>query len=587
MIGVYLFLATRTARNLVTHRLKRLRQPRYLVATVLGALYFYWSIFARRGFSGGGGTGDPWRVAAGLAMLPHGLLELAGTAALFIVLALAWVVPQSGAALRFSEAEVQFLFTAPLSRRSLIHYKLVRSQAMLILGALVASIVLNGRFWRPGSAPMLLGIWILLATLNLHFLALGLTRTSLIEHGVSAARRRLIVLGVLVALVAAAAWGVRAAFPALRTAAVQGARAALEETVRVGHAGILGVLLFPLRVMVRPALAPDLRAFAIVVPGALALLGLNYAWAVTSQAAFEEASAEASARRARRMERRRAGHGRTVLRAGTSRRAPFALRPAGRPEVAVVWKNLIAAGRVWNVRALVLVGVLLVMSIGLAGGLAHGSGTVFTVAAASLAGVAVLLMLLGATMMRNDLRQDLLALDALKCYPLSGTSMVLAEVLSPVVMLTAAQWLLLAIAALLSPLGGFRQLGLATRLCIILSAMVLAPSLNFVTVTVQNAAVLIFPAWVSLGQSRAQGLEATGQRMINFVGTLLVLLFACVPAALTAGLTLLITWSFMGTWSIPIVALVASLTLAAEGAVALVGLGKLFEKLDPSTAGIT
>ena len=45
------------------------------------------------------------------------------------------------APIEFSRAEVQFFFQAPISRRQLLHYKLLRSQLALIFGTAFATII--------------------------------------------------------------------------------------------------------------------------------------------------------------------------------------------------------------------------------------------------------------------------------------------------------------------------------------------------------------------------------------------------------------------------------------------------------------
>ena len=59
--------------------------------------------------------------------------------ALFLMFALllAWILPHSRAALAFTEAEVAFLFPAPISRKTLIHFKLLKSQTAILFSALL------------------------------------------------------------------------------------------------------------------------------------------------------------------------------------------------------------------------------------------------------------------------------------------------------------------------------------------------------------------------------------------------------------------------------------------------------------------
>ena len=70
--------------------------------------------------------------------------------AVFAYLGSGWVLGGSNVALQYTEAEVQFFFAGPVSRRALVHYKLVR----MLLGAL-----LTGPFFavllRRGGHPVL------------------------------------------------------------------------------------------------------------------------------------------------------------------------------------------------------------------------------------------------------------------------------------------------------------------------------------------------------------------------------------------------------------------------------------------------
>jgi len=65
------------------------------------------------------------------------LAESAGALLLGVIVLFAWLVPGERAALTFTEAEVAFLFPAPVTRRTLVHFKLVRSQLRIFFSALL------------------------------------------------------------------------------------------------------------------------------------------------------------------------------------------------------------------------------------------------------------------------------------------------------------------------------------------------------------------------------------------------------------------------------------------------------------------
>ena len=47
MFSASLYIITHSARNRLRLRLRRLREPRYLIGAVAGAAYFYFTVFAR------------------------------------------------------------------------------------------------------------------------------------------------------------------------------------------------------------------------------------------------------------------------------------------------------------------------------------------------------------------------------------------------------------------------------------------------------------------------------------------------------------------------------------------------------------
>ena len=62
--------------------------------------------------------------------------------ALLVVAALSWLLPFDSGLLEFSEAETQFLFPAPVSRRQLLVHRLLRSQIGLLFGALIIGVTI-------------------------------------------------------------------------------------------------------------------------------------------------------------------------------------------------------------------------------------------------------------------------------------------------------------------------------------------------------------------------------------------------------------------------------------------------------------
>src|SRR5690606_20209709 len=91
--------------------------------------------------------------------------------ALLVALLVAWVLPGDRSALSFSEAEVAFLFPAPMTRSQLVRYKLLRSQLAILLSSVLLTVVLR-RGGAFGGSPWLhaLGWWMILSTVRMHYI---------------------------------------------------------------------------------------------------------------------------------------------------------------------------------------------------------------------------------------------------------------------------------------------------------------------------------------------------------------------------------------------------------------------------------
>ena len=120
------YLVTRSFVNGVLFRLRRLRQPRYLLGAILGGAYFY---FYFGTIVGGMRSPIGPRSLSGAAFS----VEI-GSAILFLVtVVLSWILPASRAAIGFTEAEIAFLFPAPIPRRTLVIMRLLKSQFALLI----------------------------------------------------------------------------------------------------------------------------------------------------------------------------------------------------------------------------------------------------------------------------------------------------------------------------------------------------------------------------------------------------------------------------------------------------------------------
>jgi hypothetical protein len=578
MISALVYLQYHSFRNRLTTRFKRLKQPKYLVGAIVGGLYFYFYFWRYLFLAPGrrGALGTPGISAEHLL-----LFESLGALVLFVIVLMAWLIPHERAALTFTEAEVAFLFPAPISRRGLIHFKLMRSQLRIFFTVLLLTLFVNrgGNAWIHAA-----GWWLILSTLNLHFLGCSFARTLLLDRGISNWLRRTLVLGGMLLLAVVVVVWTRRTLPVFDWSWWQQKRfdSILDYAQQVLTSGPALYLLYPFRLLARPYLAPDAGAFLLALSPALLLLVAHYAWVLFSDVAFEEASVAASQKLADRVAAARAGnvHGTRKNRKGS--RPLFALAPTGPPSVALLWKNLISAGQALTWRLWLIIIVLGVSLYAALGNNLHARD-LFSILSVIIGVLLGWSLLIGPQFVRQDLRQDLPLMDILKAYPLRGWQIVLGEILAPAVILAVAQWLLVIFAAvLLVSVRGMRDGPLPVTLA--LGAMLLLPILDLLLLLIPNASVLLFPSWIQAGREGPRGLEATGQRLIMVLGQLVVFAVALVPAAGVFAIVFFIAKLALGmAFAVPLASLAAAVALAVEVGLGLLLLGRLFERFDLSS----
>ncbi|MGE5347027.1 MAG: putative ABC exporter domain-containing protein [Acidithiobacillales bacterium] len=586
-----LFYAGRSTENAILRRLRRLAEPRYLIGLIAGLAYLGMLIWRQGRPTLRGSATWAW------PMEFTGLVQLIAATALLVGTTLVWLFRGSEASLSLTEGEAQFLFSAPLARTSVVHFALVRSQLRVLSGVVIALL-----FSRPGSVAGLLrdalGGWLLFSTVNLHLLGVGFTKAGWKERAPAIRRAATTVMTLLG--IAAIAFVVAAVAEGLaRAAGAPTSRrglsvVALEGAVLSGSLGRpLLALLYPFRLLVAPLFAPTAATFLRTLPAALGLLILHYVWAVGTSVRFEEATIVGAARRAAERERRRQGNLPALPGERRRRSVPFLLGPLGRPEAAIIWKNLTAWNRTPLKTQLLGVGALIT--------LLFLAAATFRQPQADQAGVAVLTVLgvLGPVLavvlpsgLRNDLRGDLESAAVLKSWPVASASLVVGEILAPLwagcLALAAGLGGALAVAAgralrgagATGTLGGLG--GPAGLLPAALAAVFLVPPLTFLLLLGLNAATLAFPAWFPPGRKRTRGLEQFGIRLVAAVATLTLLAIALIPSALLVAVVFFAGGGALGFWALPLAALIASLPLWGEAAAAITLLAKLWDRFDPA-----
>ena len=460
MTGIFVYLTVCSIRNSVRDKVRRLRQPRYILIAIAFVLYV-----------GSMLVGRPASGSMGSLAVEGPRARLIASAVATLLLGTAWILP-AGAALRFTSAEVQFLFTAPITRRELIIYKVWR----LLLGSVATGVFLAVVAGPPRLVP---GVFfaaksaIVLAVLALYNAYVAMYR--------SGPRR----------------WPIIAAAWLLTPVAASG----------------LVFIAFSSPPQLVPALA-----------GGLVLIGAHALLVVRSDAAFEEAATEA----ADKMNRAVATGHFFKPRISRTRSSPFRLAPTGPVEPAILWKNWLLVGRTSRQ-------ALLASAIGLSSFLAvyviasRGAHESDVVGDISLFVVAIT-ALLGPAMLRIDLRQDLGHLALIKTWPVRGAAVIRGEVLAPAIVLSLLAAVAIIVGSVFAPdLLFVDRPGTGARAVFALSALLGVTALIVAHLVVHNGISVSFPAWVDIkAHTGSAAMEMNVRMMIVMYGAMLLLVVALV-----------------------------------------------------------
>jgi ABC-2 type transport system permease protein len=561
--GALAYLIHRTVVNRLKRQLSRVRSPRYALALLLGCGWVAAVVWERSSSSSGAPPSGAW-------------LEFGAALGVLLLLSWAWLGAPDARALAFSPAEVTFLFPAPITRLRLVHYKLLRTQLIVLVNVGIWT-ALAGRdhtgmsMWLRAAS-----FWVLLTTLTLHRFAAALVRTSLAEHGRFGLRHRMVSVGLLATALAVLGSGLWPVWPELVAAGRAGGSALREALSRAMSEPGVAAVLWPFRVLTRPLSAGSLSEWRNAILPAIGILVLHYVWVLRSDTAFEEAAAEASLARARRLP----GRGPTGILVERSRQPPspplFPLATSGWPATALLWKNLTAVVR--RRRALT---VALAATTG--GGIAaivssHPDNTLAQVIGALAITWLGFILVLGPQWVRNDLRGDLLHADLLRSYPVRGWAIVVMEATASAITLTLLELVLAAVAYLAFLDDATVGVTSLDRALLLGTAILLLPPLNFIAMLLQNGAAVLFPGWVRVG-TPATGIEALGQQLLSTTALWFFLGVTLTPPAALAALVFQGLARTGGEWALLAGGGAGLLVLALEAVGLVRWLGGAFERM--------
>jgi ABC-2 type transport system permease protein len=579
------YLYSRGWYNRMRLQLQRLKQPRYIVGALamfgyLGSLLF--SQGARAVVTPDAGVLD--------------IRQLLSIAGLSLAVGAWWLAAPSDNALAFSNAEVYFLFPAPVKRRTLVQARLLSVQALLLMQVLIWTLLLRRGSGELPGVLRAIGLWTLFTTVSLHRLGATLART----HAPDVPRRKPIAKTIAVLFIAALTFAsVRAAPMALdmwrsylalssydTSRVIDRMLAGRVAVQTLLNDPVVHALIWPIRAVTAPAFSHNAGAWLLAMPAALLVLGLHYVWILRDPQPFEELAIGSSARFADRVARMRRGASLTTLKPSRFR---WDLALHGRPAVALAWKNVTAAIRTFRPRSLILA-ILVIVVIAVLSGRNDGPdwqrGGMRSAIVTTFISVFAAALLTAPAWFRLDLRHDLAHLPFLKTAPLPAHTIIATEILTAAALTTIGMALLFGIPGffLLRGMGG--PLGDARLAAAIGGGVLALGGVNLLHITLYNAVALWLPAWVPLNQGGAStgGASVVGQVYITLIGILATLtLLLAAPTGAMWGVWLLLVGTRVPMIAVAALSLVVGLSVVILEWLGLARLlGTALDRLEPS-----
>ena len=265
---------------------------------------------------------------------------------LMVAAATAWLLPFNSSLLEFSEAETQFLFPAPVSRRWLIIHRLIRSQlGMLFTSAVVAiaSPSLDG-YLRLRVA---FAVWLLLCTVRVYFTGVTLSRARLLAGHAGTRRVAWLPLAVIAAAFGVVATALVAEFGSVP---VRGAQDLFQRLASSLGSGAARAVLAPFVAVAWPLYADWPQPYLTALLASAAVLTASVVWVMLSDRAFQDAAEAAADRRSKWQGARASQHiapplGRGCWRRRADRKRPSPGNPRPRPSGRSTFDSSCASAR--------------------------------------------------------------------------------------------------------------------------------------------------------------------------------------------------------------------------------------------------
>ena len=398
-------------------------------------------------------------------MARPGLMRRYGPLGLLTYCLLNVLVSSGDRAVYYSPGEVNFLFSGPFRPRQLLLYKVIGGLCAATLTALMMTFFFahHASMWIAAY----IGLFLALVLLYLFSLTVGLL-VSTVGAMAFTRGRQVVLLGVLTAIAAALA-------PLANSAATM---PLAELRDRLMSFPTVTIATWPFRPFVDVFAADRFGlAFLVSVTEAIAIDGAFLAAVLAMNSGFMEASAAASAKLYARIQQIRRGK----MSTGTIKaRFELPMLPWLGGAGPNFWRQLTSASR--SPTHLVAVVALFAVPVGtvlFAATTKANEASIAVLAVSMLAGLGVF----SPAMVGFDFRPDIGRMEDLKTLPIPTSRLVLGQLLAPVAILCAAEWMMIAAVAIVT----------RSDLGLLAGAALLALPLNLLLVAIENLYCLWFP----------------------------------------------------------------------------------------------
>ena len=580
---------------------RMLRHPTYLIGFLAGLAWLLFWLAPVLLSSESAEVGLPRQfLETSSSLLPA--FRVFSSFVLALLLSIWWLMQWGSRPLTLQESELHLLMPAPLPKRQILQYAILKNQPRVLLGCFFMSLLIG-----IGSRGFLLGFlsyWLFLTNWDLHAKArsLWIARNQELPSERAWVRRVGLVGGILLY------WILFIFLSSKLMLAVLGAAsssATFLQAVQVVSDAIseswLSILLAPFVVFLGLHFTSSVVS-SVFVSGLfvnLLLIVVQNEWVVRSATRFEEAALE----KARRASELRDGSGQyrnTSLR--RRRDIPFSLRFVKSPETAVIWKNLLASTRI-PLRRQVFIGLLALTALYIGLMLLPMPEWVYGIFLVTGLVLFLFFPMFAGNGYRNDFRTDLTNLEMVRSWPITSWRLFVAETGAPALQiglysaLGCAMTLVTQLA--IDSLGVERMVVLpesvmqATSLprvlvlfWMMLGVFPLVLSTGLMCCAMHNLLALNFPGWVPLGRKRQDAAANLGQNLLITIVIMLSMTLGLLPSALLLGFTLRIQIWWLeipfSFWEVPLLGVVTSLPILSLLTLIIAVGGWSWKRLDPS-----